>query len=566
MLSSIATLMHDTYLPIYMSDVLHMSNTGMGNLHALLQFLSKASGVVSGRLADLLSPARMVILGTGLTALLCKPMFAVCGLILDRTVKGVREAPSKALVGELAAQSGDSAAAAFSVRQALSTLGMLLGTTAAGLAFALSGRSYEVTFALSAVASLMALALVATAFGRDAAAGAAERAELTRTMDEQDAGMTLGDKARALKDAFPPAYWQALAVVMALYLARFDVAFITLHASAVMDKARIPTLTFFSMAPVVALATPMGLRAKQSVAARNRVLMLGMSALIAANICFALVPSYLGMAAGNAFIGLHMAMTQGIAFGMLASYIPSGVVPGLGRVNGTAWSLTDLLLGVALAGSNTLAGRLADWSKVRGLGVRGCFGGAAAACLLSMAVLAAFSTFGDLGKEDLRNFTTMSAACCTASLSARLGATRALAQRPAGLRAAPLRRSVRQAVRAAAGSDEDVGTAGKAAIALGLLANPITLWSEWTLKTTGSGLPPGPGGALGAAEGISYLVVVGIVAWSIATKAKTGSGLPAGPAGLLGAVEGFSYLSLLAGLVVFGLQVAEKGSLPGMFG
>ena len=49
-------------------------------------------------------------------------------------------------------------------------------------------------------------------------------------------------------------------------------------------------------------------------------------------------------------------------------------------------------------------------------------------------------------------------------------------------------------------------------------------------------------------------------------QAKTGSGLPAGPAGLLGAVEGFSYLSLLAGLVVFGLQLAEKGSLPGMFG
>ena len=41
-------------------------------------------------------------------------------------------------------------------------------------------------------------------------------------------------------------------------------------------------------------ATPMGLRAKQSVAARNRVLLLGMSALIAANACFSLVPSYLG--------------------------------------------------------------------------------------------------------------------------------------------------------------------------------------------------------------------------------------------------------------------------------
>ena len=75
----------------------------------------------------------------------------------------------------------------------------------------------------------------------------------------------------------------------------------------------------------------------------------------------------------------------------------------------------------------------------------------------------------------------------------------------------------------------------------------------------------GAGGALGAAEGVSYLVVLGIVAWSAATKASTGSGLPAGPAGLLGAVEGLSYLSLLAGVVVFGLKAAG-GGLPGIFG
>ena len=48
-------------------------------------------------------------------------------------------------------------------------------------------------------------------------------------------------------------------------------------------------------------------------------------------------------------------------------------------------------------------------------------------------------------------------------------------------------------------------------------------------------------------EGISYLVVLGLVAWSAATKASTGSGLPAGPFGLLGASEGVSYLSLLGG-------------------
>lgn len=116
------------------------------------------------------------------------------------------------------------------------------------------------------------------------------------------------------------------------------------------------------------------------------------------------------------------------------------------------------------------------------------------------------------------------------------------------------RRSFSASCKASESSD-DVGTTGKAVIALGLLANPLCLWSEYTLKTTGAGLPPGPGGALGAAEGLSYLVVLGVVGWSAITKVTTGSGLPAGPSGLLGAVEGFSYLTLLAGVIVFALQL-----------
>jgi hypothetical protein len=51
-------------------------------------------------------------------------------------------------------------------------------------------------------------------------------------------------------------------------------------------------------------------------------------------------------------------------------------------------------------------------------------------------------------------------------------------------------------------------------------------------------------------------VVVGLVAWSLYTKKETGSGLPAGPGGILGAAEGFSYLTLLGGIIVFGLNAA----------
>ena len=120
---------------------------------------------------------------------------------------------------------------------------------------------------------------------------------------------------------------------------------------------------------------------------------------------------------------------------------------------------------------------------------------------------------------------------------------------------------------------DDVGAAGTAAVFGGLVANPICAWSCWTLYSTGAGLPPGPAGLLGAAEGVrcvtvcvggavravwpvsvalateatactstpqpcmtsltllSYLVVLAIVGWSVATKLQTGSGLPAGPSG-----------------------------------
>lgn len=51
---------------------------------------------------------------------------------------------------------------------------------------------------------------------------------------------------------------------------------------------------------------------------------------------------------------------------------------------------------------------------------------------------------------------------------------------------------------AASSTDADIGTAGIAAIAAGLVCNPIMLYSEYVLKTTGAGLPPGPGGIYGA--------------------------------------------------------------------
>lgn len=51
------------------------------------------------------------------------------------------------------------------------------------------------------------------------------------------------------------------------------------------------------------------------------------------------------------------------------------------------------------------------------------------------------------------------------------------------------------------------------------------------------------------------------MAWSAFSKVTTGSGLPAGKMGLLGAAEGLSYVAFGLGLVLLWLQVTEVGYL-----
>ena len=107
-------------------------------------------------------------------------------------------------------------------------------------------------------------------------------------------------------------------------------------------------------------------------------------------------------------------------------------------------------------------------------------------------------------------------------------------------------------------SESDQGVVG----AVGTVASLITLYSEYTLKMTGCGLPAGPAGLLGLAEGLSYISVVGIGAFSLFTKLKQGRGLPAGPGGLLGAAEGLSFVAIVVGLVVLAFQIVDYNYIP----
>lgn len=53
-----------------------------------------------------------------------------------------------------------------------------------------------------------------------------------------------------------------------------------------------------------------------------------------------------------------------------------------------------------LAASNVLAGNLSDFTRAQGLGNVGCFAGGATACCAAALLLAIFSRFGALGRDD----------------------------------------------------------------------------------------------------------------------------------------------------------------------
>jgi len=137
---------------------------------------------------------------------------------------------------------------------------------------------------------------------------------------------------------------------------------------------------------------------------------------------------------------------------------------------------------------------------------------------------------------------------------ARLVHTRSAHARPAHARPAHARRQSSLCVRAQS-TDDDIPPLAAPLAAASAIALPVVGWSEVTVFNTGCGLPPGPGGALGALEGVSYLVLVAMVGYSVVVKARTGAGLPAGPYGLIGAAEGVAFLLTLTGI---GVAIAQQ--------
>jgi MFS family permease len=350
-------------LPLFVTEVLGASKTTLGLIEGAAIFAAFAFKVFAGVLSDYWrNRKRLIVWGTWL-GLCAKPLFVLAtgsmwvmaARALDRVSKGVRSSPTDALIADLAQDS--QRASSYGLRQMLYVLGAVVGVGVAALVMWLSGDQYRLVFALALLPNALALVLLYRYVPEPATLGHSGPQWHWRDLGQ-----------------LPPAFWQFLAVVFVLMLARFSEAFLVLKAKDIGWASRYVPLLLIPMDLVHALvAYPFGRLGDRY--KRQRLLFQSLWVFLAADVVFVTQHNVPGLVLGFLLMGLHMGMSQGLLSTLVAQVTP-------GHLRGTAFAVYYLTCGTAVLLGNTLAGQLADR-----LGIVAPFVGGTLWVLLSLLLL-----------------------------------------------------------------------------------------------------------------------------------------------------------------------------------
>lgn len=367
LLMDISSEMIHSLLPLFMVGILGMEVALVGLLEGLAEATALLLKVFSGVISDRLGRRKpLALLGYGLSAA-TKPLFALAtgsgfvfaARLLDRVGKGVRGAPRDALVADLAPP--EQRGAAFGLRQALDTVGALLGPLLAVGLMLLWADNYRAVFALAVVPALLCLPLLALGVHEPERHGGAARANPIS-----------GANLRRL----PRSYWWVVAVGAVVALARFSEAFLVLRAGQTgIAPALVPLVMVAMNAAYAATAYPFG---KLSDRLPHRALLVaGMAVLMLADVALAAGSHWSGLLLGVALWGVHMGLTQGLLAAMVAHAAPADL-------RGTAFGVFNLVSGLAMLLASVAAGLL--WQT---LGAAWTFGAGAVLSGLAIGALIA---------------------------------------------------------------------------------------------------------------------------------------------------------------------------------
>ncbi len=348
-------------LPVFLVVTLGASATALGVIEGIAEATAQITRVFSGWLSDALGRRKaLTVAGYGLAAV-TKPLFPLANTIglvllarfLDRIGKGIRGAPRDALVADLTP--ADKRGAAFGLRQSLDTVGATLGPAAAiGLMYLFNDDIRTVLW-FAVIPAVLAVAVLVFGVKEPGRKQRATRAPLQAS--------EIG--------ALGAAYWLVVVAGAIFTLARFSEAFLVIRAmDGGLALAWAPAVIAVMSLVYAASAYPAG-RLQDRIGARP-LLLLGLCALIAADLVLAAGSSLPAIFIGIGLWGLHMGLTQGVLAALIAATAPE-------RLRGTAFGLFGLITGLAALIASVLAGLL--WDRI-GAGATFLTGAAFAATAL----------------------------------------------------------------------------------------------------------------------------------------------------------------------------------------
>ncbi|MFZ5620912.1 MAG: MFS transporter [Pseudomonadota bacterium] len=342
----VSSEMIHSLLPVFMVTTLGVSMAAVGVVEGIAEATASILKVFSGALSDRFGRRkRLMLLGYGLAAF-TKPMFPLATSIgwvatarfVDRIGKGIRGAPRDALVADITP--APLRGAAYGLRQALDSVGALLGPLLAVAFMLWLGNDIRAVMWVAVVPAFIAVAVL-TAYVREPERGPVRA--------HAEAPLRLADAGR-----LPLRYWRVVALGAVFTLARFSEAFLVLRAEDIgLALGFVPMVMVVMNLFYAAAAYPAGAAADR---ARPRTLLLiGLALLVAADAVLAMASGALTVLAGAALWGLHMAFTQGLLAKLIADTVPA-------RLRGTGFGMFNLVSGGALLLASVIAGAL--WSAI----------------------------------------------------------------------------------------------------------------------------------------------------------------------------------------------------------
>ena len=334
-------------LPLYMVGALGASVFVVGIVEGVAEAIALMVRVLSGYWSDALSRRKpLVVLGYAMGAVskLVFPLapslgFVVAARFVDRVGKGIRGAPRDALIADLTHPSVRGAS--FGLRQALDSVGAILGPLVAIVAIGYFAGDFRAAFWLAIPPAVLCVALLCIGV-READDRAARAPDVNAKLSWRD--------VRRLDRRF------VIVTVIAsvLTLARFSEAFLVLRGQGVgLGTLGAPWVMVAMTVVYAACALPAGRLADRGHA--KALLSAGAAALVASDVVLALAANSAGVLVGAGLWGLHMALTQGLLAALVAATAPPDL-------RGTAFGVFGLACGVALLVASALAGYL--WQAI----------------------------------------------------------------------------------------------------------------------------------------------------------------------------------------------------------